>query len=66
MKLSKKRFPFLYKKNVEWYFADDYRGEEIPFSSEELNDAMHGDDIERDYFSIAILYKHWDLFNKVN
>lgn len=65
MKLSKKKFSFLFKKDVKWYFAKDYRGEEILFTSEEFNDTLHEDSLVRDYFSIEILEKHWDLFNEV-
>lgn len=30
MKLSRKKFPFLYSKDVKWHFADDYREEQYP------------------------------------
>lgn len=65
MKISKKKFPFLFKKDVEWYFAKDYRGEEVPFSGEDLNDTLHDKSLVRDYFSIVILDKHWNMFDEV-
>ena len=65
MKLSKKNFPFLYNRNVNWYFADDREGGEQPFSSEDYNDTLHDPKLVRDYFSIVLLEKHWKLFDEV-
>jgi hypothetical protein len=66
MKLSKKKFPFLYEKDVKWYFAEDYQGENKPFTREELNDALQDYSLIRDYFFIEIIEKHWSLFEKVH
>ena len=65
MKLSKKKFPFLFKKDVGWFFAKDYEGKEHPFSFEALDEALHDKSLVRDYYSIAILEKHWDMFDEV-
>ena len=59
MKLSKKKFPFLFDKDVKWYFANDFRGEKKPFTREELNNALHDESLVRDYFFIEIIEKHW-------
>jgi len=40
MKLSKKKFPFLFEKDIKRYFAKDYQGEKKLFTSEELNDTL--------------------------
>jgi hypothetical protein len=65
MKISKKKFPFLFNNDVKWYFAKDYRGEEVPFSSDDLNESLQDKTLVRDYYSIAILDKHWHMFDEV-
>lgn len=65
MKLSKSKFPFLSTKNVNWFFTKDSRGEKHPFSMDDLNDDLHEDSLVRDYYSVPMLDKHWDLFEEV-
>ena len=66
MRLQRSKFPFLYEREFDWYIAPNGTGEEIPFTKVAINDALHDKTLIRDYFSIVLLEKHQDLFDKVD
>ncbi|MHA7101009.1 hypothetical protein [Roseivirga pacifica] len=65
MRLQRSKFPFLYEREFDWYIAPNGTGEEIPFTKVAINDALHDKTLIRDYFSIVLLEKHQDLFDKM-